>query len=585
MLKKLTDFLTDVVSGVNPLPEIYQVHTDGTRCVQCGVCCFNCPVDIPVRDYARQNLTMTDTRCIGCGMCIQRCPRGTLRFEPALYPLEGGAIPLDSVRDDLDLVDMARRASHVPLQPPAVVSSGSPALTRYLVLGNGAAGISAAEEIRRRDPRGQITILTHEPYPAYSRPGIAYLILDQVSEHHLISRLPEHYERLGLQLVYGRATRLDPPARRVHLDDGRSIDNDRLLLAVGSRPVPARMPGNDLDGVITFDTLDSARDLMRRARKACAAVVIGGGITAMEMVEGLHHLGVHTHYLLRRDQLWSSVFNRQESRMMAEHITNMGITLHFNEEIAEILGHKGKVAGVRLKSGKILECQIVGVGIGVRPRLELTQGTDIETDRGILTDEYLQTSVPGIFAAGDCAQIYDRWTGQHKLDSLWPGAVASGRTAGANMAGAGQPYQKGSPFNAAQLFGTHLTAIGQLRTSSGEENPVETHFLTRGSSEVWTTETGRAYISAFDERPGSSVRLVMRVNGRGTHLVGALLLGNQALADPLRDLIEHEVPVDSILSDIHAGGETAVHAIRRFWTNWREGLEQDRVGFREPVRS
>lgn len=570
MFKKLTSFLSDTIGGANLIPEVHEIRADGTRCVQCGVCVFNCPVNIPIRDYARQNLTMTDTRCIRCGMCIQRCPRGTLRFEPSQEPLNGIAKSLDSVKRGFKQPALTH-------MPPC-----SSAPVRYLILGNGAAGISAAEEIRHRDPHGQISILTHEPHPAYSRPGIAYLILDQVSEKHLISRQLEHYKRLGLKLVYGQATRLDPSTRRVHLDDSRSLDYDRLLLAVGSRPVRARAPGNDLDGVITFDTLKSAHNLMRRARKAHTAVVIGGGITAMEIVEGLHHQGVHTHYLLRRDKIWSSVFNRRESQMMAEHVTNMGIELHFNEEIVEILGRKGKVTGVQLKSGTVLKCQIIGVGIGVRPRLELTQGTDIETDRGILTDEYLQTSVPGIFAAGDCAQIYDRWTGEHKLDSLWPGAVASGRAAGANMAGAKQPYLKGAPFNAAQLFGVHITAIGMLRASSDEEDYDETGFLSRGSSEVWTTETGRAYTSAFDQQPGSSVRLVMRTNETRNQLVGALLLGNQALADPLRDLIQHEVPVDSIMPEINAGGDCALFAIRRFWEDWGDRREPVSSGLLEP---
>ncbi|RME48182.1 MAG: 4Fe-4S dicluster domain-containing protein [Chloroflexi bacterium] len=573
MFKKLTEFLTNAVKGVDPLPPVYQVHTDGTRCVQCGVCVYNCPMDIPIRDYARQNQTMTDSRCIRCGLCVQRCPRGTLRFEPTEEPLNGNVIPLELVRRN--------GKQPATIQPVRHVA----APRRYLILGNGAAGISAAEEIRRRDPIGEITILTHEPYPAYSRPGIAYLILDQVSEKHLISRSREHYERLGLELVYGRATRIDPSARQVHLDDGRSLPYDRLLLAVGSRPARARMPGNDLDGVITFDTIDSARDLMRRARKAHAAVVIGGGITAMEMVEGLHHQGVHTHYLLRRDRIWSSVFNREESNMMAERITNMGIVLHFNEEIEEILGRKGKVVGVRLKSGRELKCQIVGVAIGVRPRLELTEGTGIETDRGILTDEYLQTSVPGIYAAGDCAQIYDRWTGQHKLDSLWPSAVASGRAAGANMAGARQPYVKGSPFNACQLFGVHVTAIGQLGASRDEEEDLnQIRFLSRGSSEVWTTEAGGAYVSAFDQQPGSSTRLIVREIDGEIRLVGALLMGNQALADPLRDLIEHEVPVDAILPEIQAGGETALVAVRRFWEAWRKRREPDSTDLREAIK-
>ncbi|MBI4768879.1 MAG: FAD-dependent oxidoreductase [Chloroflexi bacterium] len=360
--------------------------------------------------------------------------------------------------------------------------------------------------------------------------------------------------------------RLDPPTRQVHLADGRALHYDRLLLAVGNRAVLTKAPGEELEGVITLDTLDNARDLVRRARKARSAVVVGGGITAMEMVEGLHHNGAHTHYLLRRDLLWSTVFNQAESDRMIQRIRDLSVHVHLNEELDEILGRNGRVTGVRLKSGKHIPCQIVAIGIGVRPKMELLKGAGIQTDRGILTDEYLETSVPGIYAAGDCATVHDRWSGKHLLDSLWPGAVATGRAAGANMAGANQPHIKGSPFNVAQLFGVHITVIGQLATGGREGDAEEIEFLSRGSSEVWMAETGRAYTSAFDEQPDSSVRLVMR-DGK---LVGALLVGNQSLADALRDLIEYSVPIHSILPRIQQGGDISTQAVLELWRRWRE---------------
>lgn len=452
--------------------------------------------------------------------------------------------------------------------------------TRYLIIGAGPAGVYAAEAIRRMDAAGEITILTDEPYPFYSRPGIAYLLIDMVSAEQLIARRPDHWERLRINLLIGaRAERILPTEQHVLLADGRLLPYDRLLIASGAMAVsPLTFPGGDLDGVITFDTLEDARDLLRRARTARQAVVVGGGITAMEVVEGLAHHGVETHYLLRKDTLWSSLLNRTESGIIERQIIAHGVRLHFNEEIAAIEGQDGRVAGVLLKSGKRLPADIVGVCIGVRPNLALVKDSGLAVDRGIVVDEYLRTNLPNIYAAGDCAQIYDRWSGEHRLDSLWPSAVESGRMAGVNMAGGETPYIKRVPFNAALLFGVHLTAIGQVGAARHEKAEVEEDegeelaFISRGSSEVWTANPGGGYVSAWAQHGPSTQRLVLREN----RIVGALLLGNQDLADPLRDLIEHQVDISPERAALLSGGARLEDAVYRAWQRWQKQVQPAR---------
>jgi len=322
--------------------------------------------------------------------------------------------------------------------------------------------------------------------------------------------------------------------------------------------------------VITFDTLDDAQDLIRRGRQARRAVVVGGGITAMEVVEGLAQMGVETHYLLRKGSLWSSVLNDAESQLIANQITAHGVHLHYHEEITEIRGEGGRATVVQLKNGGWLPVDIVGVCIGVRPKLGLVAGTGLETDRGIIVDEYLRSNVPGIFAAGDCAQIYDRWSGEHRLDSLWPSALESGRAAGINMAGGSQPYEKRVSFNAALVFGVHMTAIGQVGASlrhdeEGGIDEEELSYISRGSSEVWRAFPGGGYTSAWDQSGTSTRRLVMREN----QIVGALLLGNQDLADPLRDLINHQVDISPERAQLQAGGARLEAAVRLAWRRWQ----------------
>ncbi|HJW84324.1 MAG TPA: FAD-dependent oxidoreductase [Anaerolineae bacterium] len=442
-------------------------------------------------------------------------------------------------------------------------------MQRYVIIGNGAAGITAAEELRRREARSSVSIVTDERYPMYSRPGLAYVLIDEVPAEQAVARKPEWYARQHIDLIFSRAMRIDFEARQVGLANGQHRRYDALLLAVGARAVPAPFPGGDLDGVVYLDNMDNTLDIIRRAQRARAAVVVGGGITALEMAEGLAHHRVETHYLVRKNNLWSALLNDDESRLVEKQIHHHGVHLHYGSEIAEIVGQAGKVSGVKTTRGEMIACQIVGVAIGVRPNTALAKDTPLKVDRGLLTDEYLQTNLPGVFAAGDCAQIYDAWSGEHRCDSLWPTAAASGRVAAINMTGAKQPYRKGVPFNAALLFGLHLTAIGQVAAAGRDgDDAEELSFISRGSSEVWTAKPGGGYTSAWADDGTSSQRLVVRDNA----IVGALLLGNQRLADPLRDLIDQRVSIAGVRSGLLSGGDSLAQAVTDAWARSRTSV-------------
>jgi NAD(P)H-nitrite reductase large subunit len=394
----------------------------------------------------------------------------------------------------------------------------------------------------------------------YSRPGLAYVIIDAVSDQQVVARTEAWYAQERIGLVYGRAVRLEAADRRLVLDDGRAPNYDRLLIATGARAVAPPYPGAHLEGVVYLDTLAGTRDLLRQVRTARRAVVIGGGITALELAEGLAHHKVETHYFVRKRGLWSAVFNETESALLEARLRGHGVHLHYDTEITEILpdGHD-RVAGVRLANGQVFACDLLGAAIGVKPQLELAKGTDLRVDRGLLVDEYLQTNLPDVYAAGDCAQVFDRWTGQHMLDVLWPTAIAAGRAAGANMAGARQPYVKGVPFNACLLFGLHITAIGQLGTRRDDDAEVLQH-TSRGFSEIWATRP-HSYGSAWSQDGPNSLRLVLS----GDRLAGALVVGKQTLADPLRALIEAEADISRIRPQLAAGGPALGQALLQLW--------------------
>lgn len=420
-------------------------------------------------------------------------------------------------------------------------------MTRYVIVGNGAAGVTAAETIRQNDPFGEIVVLSAERYPMYSRPGLAYVLTGDIPPQQIFARTLDWYDDLAIQLRFGRVCALDTVAQQVYLEDGTAVTYDRLLIATGARAVPAPFPGNDLDGIVYLDSMDSTRHLLQKARRAKRAVVVGGGITALELAEGMARRGVETHYLVRRDRLWGRVFNQREAALLEHAIRHHGVQIHYNTEVASVQGNwRNKVTGVTLKQGEQMACQLVGVAIGVRPQIRFAHGTPLEIDRGILVNEYLETRVPNLFAAGDCAQIYDRWSGDYLLDSLWPSAVASGRVAGLNMAGGRQVYSKGVPFNACLLFGLHVTSIGQVNPhSAGPDGVTHAQLLSRGASEVWFTFP-RSYHSAWSEKGDSSLRLTFD----GDRLAGAMIIGAQHSADNLRTVIESGVDASSLLPHV-----------------------------------
>ncbi|MBF8257332.1 MAG: FAD-dependent pyridine nucleotide-disulfide oxidoreductase, partial [Anaerolineales bacterium] len=171
---------------------------------------------------------------------------------------------------------------------------------RYVIVGNGPAGLTAAETIRRHDAAGEITIIGDENVPFYSRPGLAYLLTGTIPEKQLLSRPDSDYARQRLQRKVGRVQAIDPRGHQITLADGRSLAYDRMLLAIGARALRPEIPGIDLEGVVTLDNLEDARRILRLARRAKRACVVGGGITAVELAEGLAAQRVETHYLMRK---------------------------------------------------------------------------------------------------------------------------------------------------------------------------------------------------------------------------------------------------------------------------------------------
>ena len=425
----------------------------------------------------------------------------------------------------------------------------APRPQRYVIVGAGIAGLSAASSIRSADPQAQLTLVGDERHPPYSRPGLAYFLANEIPQGQLFPWSSAELRGLKVAFVSGRAVRLDTAGRNLTLSDGRTVVYDALLLATGAPAVLPDIPGAQLRGVVTLDRLDDAAHILSLAKRARRAVVIGGGITAVEIAEGLAARGVETHYFMRKDRFWSQVLDPEESCLVERGMVRHGIRLHHNTNVVRVLGKRERVKGVLTDNGDSIQCEIVGFAIGIRPRMELAAGAGLSVDRGILTDEFLRTSAAGVFAAGDVAQVFDPATGKHTLDSLWWMAEDQGRAAGVNMVGGASPYLRGIPLNVTRIGGLIVTIVGHVGQGGDDADLVS---IVHGDSETWRESLDSFAVHSREH--DSRIRLLVGEE----FLVGAVILGDQTLSRPLTELVRNRVPLGRLRQQLMRAPETAV---------------------------
>lgn len=430
---------------------------------------------------------------------------------------------------------------------------------RYIIVGTGAAGLAAAETIRDKDPQGNLMFIGDDPFGFYSRPGLAYYLTGEACERQLYLR-----QASGFLHVKARVAAVQPEAHQVTTEDGRTYAYDKLLLATGSVASKIANPGAELEGVVKLDNLTDAKQMVRIARKGKTAVVVGGGIIALEIVEGLRALGMETHYLLRGDRYWSNVLDEIESTIVENRLKQHGVRIHYETQLACIEGKDGKVAGVETDKGEKIKCQLLAVGIGVQPRMELAKTAGLRTDRGILTDEYLQTSAQDIFAAGDVAQVLDTASGKAGLDTLWGTALSHGHAAGRNMAGEHTPYRKAIAFNVTRLAGLTTTIIGAVGQPKKDDDLLS---ISRGDSETW-----RQLPNVMAVQWDFEVNRTRIMAGQNT-FVGAVVMGDQTLSRPLHQLIAHRADITPIRADLSLSHVRFADRINEFWLEWSRSHE------------
>ncbi len=383
-------------------------------------------------------------------------------------------------------------------------------MKRYVIVGNGVAAAACVEGIRSRDKDGSITVISAETHPVYCRPLISYYLEDKADPARMNYRPEGFYRENGCTVLYGKTAKaIDPAQKTVILDDGESLPYTALCVATGSSPfVP---PAEGLDSVeqkFTFLTLDDAAALKRAAKKQCHALIVGAGLIGLKCAEGICGRAAEITVCDLADRVLSSILDSDGAALMQAHLESHGIRFLLSDTAVRFDG-----STAIMRSGAEVSFDVLVLAVGVRANTQLIREIGGEVNRGIIVDTRMETSVPGIYAAGDCAEGMDISLGQNRVLAILPNAVMQGRTAGENMAGGSAVFDRGMPMNAIGFFGLHAMTAG--------------------------TYTGEVY----EERTDHSLK---RLFTEGDLLKGFLLIGCQERAGIYTAMIRDRTPLSSV---------------------------------------
>ena len=345
-------------------------------------------------------------------------------------------------------------------------------MTKHVIIGNGPAGVVAAEALRKLDPKSEITLVGDEPEPPYSRMAIPYFLMGNIAEEGTHLRKDKgHFDGLRIKLVRGRAASVDVKAKSVKLQDGAALAFDRLLVATGSRPVKPPIKGLDAPNVHTCWTLEDARAIARLAKSGARVLQIGAGFIGCIIMEALAARGTQLTVVEMGDRMVPRMMTEKAGNMIRRWCEAKGVSVITSAAVESLrAGGKAGELMAKLNNGQEIAADLVICAAGVAPNADFLKGSGIAVERGIRVDASMRTSVPGIYAAGDATEAADFHSGKPVLNAIQPNAADQARIAAINMAG-GQASQAGSmAINVLDTLGLISASFGQWWGEPGGES-------------------------------------------------------------------------------------------------------------------
>jgi len=338
----------------------------------------------------------------------------------------------------------------------------------HVIIGNGIAGVSAAEAIRQTDPHSAITMIGDESETPYCRPMISMVLEGKLGPERLPIRGADFYESLNISPLLGeRVTALDTAARQVTIGGRRTLSYDRLLVASGADPRPIKAEGRELENIFFLRNQAQVRRMLAMLPQARQALVLGGGLVGFKAAYGLLRRGLQVTLLIRSGYPLSMQADETAGLLVLEELRRQGLDVRVG---VEVIGFDGgpAVRKARLSDGSRLDCELVVVGKGVLPAHAFVKRDQIEVDLGIVVDAHMCTSAPDVYAAGDVAEAVDLARGTRWVNAIWPEAVAQGRLAGLNMAGRAVAGSGSLGRNVIRIFDLDIMTGGIVSPTDGD---------------------------------------------------------------------------------------------------------------------
>lgn len=356
--------------------------------------------------------------------------------------------------------------------PPTFLYNKQPMSKNVVIIGNGIAGVTAARYIRKWSDFN-ITIISAETKHFFSRTALMYIYMGHMRYQDTKPYEDHFWEKNRIDLIHDRVTGIDAAGKSLSLEQGNAINYDVLIIATGSKSRFFGWPGQDLKGVQGLYGIPDLEAMETYTKDINRAVVVGGGLIGIEMVEMLHSRNIPVTFLVRETNYFEHLFPLEESQIINQEIRDHHVDLQLQTELKEALGdNDGRVRAIVSSKDEEIPCQFLGLTTGVAPNIGIVEASDVETNRGVLVDEFLQTNMPDVYAIGDCAEFREDGIGYRRIDQLWYTGRHQGKTVARTICGVQQRYNPPLFFNSAKFFSIEYQTYGTI--SAKPEEGIET---------------------------------------------------------------------------------------------------------------